>query len=373
MILAVAILLAQPVQVEGPVMMDLRYLARHQRKNGAWGGRPPGCTCPVDLRSPAELPDVATRDRVAALIRGMDDDDFGRRREAQRNVVVVGAAAVGQLRDAAREETLEVRWRAAEALREIECRTTGDDVEVTAMVLTAFLGAGYTNLSREVYDDREFGAVVKFGLKYLFDRQAPDGSFEGGSAAAEAWAALALSQAYGMTGNELFRDHAQRAIDFIVQHRAEDARGLFYQVMALKSAELSQLTMPRDALRNATAALAVKRADEPFSIFNRAALQIAQIYSYKSPRLLDLSGIPGLHPSLMEMETIYVVDLALFQADGPRGPLWKAWKLQASRRVLELQKTSYGRCDWGAWEAGGTQERMRTSALATLSREHSYR
>jgi hypothetical protein len=361
---AALVVLATAQQDETLVMAGLRYLARHQGKNGAWGRRLPGCTCPTGIPTRAAEPDAAARDRIAGLIRALDDDDYDLRLEAQKKVAAEGAAAAAPLLEASRKGNPEVRLRALAALAEVECRESADDLETTAMALIAFLGSGFIPLSKDVHDGRNFGEVVKGGLRWLIDRQRPEGSF-GGSAAADAWAALALSEAYGITGSNLYRDPAQIAIDCIASHRAADARGLFYQIMALKSGEVSSLGLPRDALVRVTKALAVKRAEEPFSIFTRAAFQIAQIFAHKSRQLLDLTGLPGMHPSLMDLETFYVVDLAIFQADGPHGDHWKDWA-RARPWLVEIQQTRKERCDYGSWEAAGIRERLRVSALGTM-------
>jgi hypothetical protein len=302
----------------------------------------------------------------------MDDDDFDRREKAMKSLGAAGAGAVPLLEEAAQRAGPEVRWRAAVALRDVECRATVDDLELTAMATLTFLGAGYSPLSRDIYEGYHFGTVVTAGLKWLLDRQKTDGSFGGGGAAADAWAALALSEAFGMTARDVYREPAQRAVDFLVNHPAADSRALFYQIMALKSGELSDLRFPREALATTTKALVMKRAEEPFSIFTRAAVQIAQIFTYKRKQWLDLTGIPGMHPSLMDMETLYVVDLALFQADGPGGDHWKGWRRPSDDWMRASQEIRVGRCDQGTWEASGTSARLKATALGTMSQQHYY-
>jgi hypothetical protein len=310
---------------------------------------------------------------VGDLIAALDDDDFQQREQALQALVAVGTAAILRLRVSADSGPPEVRWRAMAALKAIDAAGTSEDLETTAMALLAFLGAGYSHLSRDVYDGIAFGRVVKEGMEWLTDRQAEDGSFPGAGITAHAWAALALSEAYGLTAAKYLREPAQKAIDWIVSHMAMDARGLFYQGMALKSGELSELTYPRGIAERTAVALAAKRADEPASIFIRAATQVLQIFTYKNKRLLDLSGLPGVDPARMEMETIYVVGMALFQADGPGGPHWKSYAAQDKDRFLAAQNRVPGTCDRGTWPAVGTRDRIKTCALAALSREIYYR
>jgi len=86
-------------------------------------------------------------------------------------------------------------------------------VGVTGLALQAFLAAGYTNRGRH-----PFAKTVSRGLRYLKNVQDPDGCF--GPRDHEkyiynhAMAALAMVEAYGMTGSPIFKGSAQRALDF---------------------------------------------------------------------------------------------------------------------------------------------------------------
>jgi hypothetical protein len=374
MILAAALaLLAASQEKESLVPLGLRYLARHQAADGSWGQRGTSCDCPSESPRPDPPVDAASRARIEALIRELDDDDFRRREEALKGVIAVGEPAVPLLRECASKGPPEAQWRSKTALRRIAAGGTSADVEITAMALVAFLGAGFSHLSKDVYDDLHFGTAVKEGLQWLLARQGADGSFEGATLAGQAWAALALAEAYGMTASNPLKEPAQRAIDYIVSHPARDARGVFYQGMAIKSAELAELTYPREVHPRSAVAIAACRADEPASIFARAATQILQIFAYRNKRFLDLTGLPGIDPSRMEIETVYVAGLALFQADGPRGPAWTAFLERQKEFLVPGQNHVHGMCDRGAWEAVGIRERLRTCALATLSCEVYYR
>ena len=372
MILAAALALLSVQNGEDGVGLGLRYLARHQASDGSWGARQAACRCPPEPLLPAPA-DPAVRDRVDALIRDLDDDDYQRREQAQQQILAIGAPAVPMLQEAVARGSVEVQWRAKAALRRIGIAGTSEDIESTAMALVAFLGAGYSHLSKDVRDELCFGVVVKEGFRWLIAREKEDGSFETTTVAGQAWAALALSEAFGMTASAIYRLPAQKAIDYLVAHPAADPRGLFYQGMALKSAELSELTFPRQAMERVTRALADKRADEPASVFARAATQVLEIFTWRDKRRLDLSGIPGVDPSRMEIETVYVVGLSLFQADGPHGPRWKAFNGEEKQRILAAQDHVHGKCGRGSWAAVGTRERLKTAALGTLSREIYYR
>jgi hypothetical protein len=84
------------------------------------------------------------------------------------------------------------------------------DTAATSMGLLPFLAAGQTHLTGE------YQKTVLAGLRWLVKEQRPDGDLRGGSTMyAHGLATIALCEAYGMTGDRVFGDAAQRAIHFI--------------------------------------------------------------------------------------------------------------------------------------------------------------
>lgn len=132
----------------------------------------------------------------------------------------------------------------------------------TALALLAFQGAGY---SHEQY---KYQANCKKALDWLRSVQKKNGdlyqtqddaSDKNGWLYSHAIATLALCEAYGMTRDEALRDPAQRAVDFLVYSQDPLAGGWRYTprvgsdtsvtgwgMMALKSAELSGLNVPKE-------------------------------------------------------------------------------------------------------------------------------
>lgn len=131
------------------------------------------------------------------------------------------------------------------------------DAASTGLALLAFLGAGYDH-----YDDK-YQAVVQNGLDYLIRVQQPSGeifpdSSRAGSAVTRFYghgiAALALSEALGMTGDENLRRPAQQALDYLAETQHPQRGGWRYmpgvnsdlsvtgwQLMALRSGQLAGL------------------------------------------------------------------------------------------------------------------------------------
>jgi hypothetical protein len=175
--------------------------------------------------------------------------------------------------------------------------TDHHDVGLTGLALLAFLGAGYNFDSRQVLVDtvrerkHKVGEVVKQGLNWLRERQRDDGSFdEHQFMYDQALAALALSEAYGLSQNRTFKEPAQAAINWLLKAQKPNpsGQGLWgwryrsrqdiernsgetktedfnaelvdadtsvttWVVMALKSADLSGLVVPHDSYEGARA------------------------------------------------------------------------------------------------------------------------
>ncbi len=137
--------------------------------------------------------------------------------------------------------------------------TTGS----TALALLCFYGAGYTHKNESEYKE-----VVNKGLYYLGSRMlvTPDGGdLQEGSMYSQGLAAIALCEAYAMSGDENLKPFAQSAIDFIVYSQDKTGGGWRYfpgqpgdtssfgwQLMALKSAKLAGLKVPPNVIYMST-------------------------------------------------------------------------------------------------------------------------
>jgi hypothetical protein len=142
--------------------------------------------------------------------------------------------------------------------------TADYDTGNTALALLAFLGAGHTHRTGKFKDS------VKRALKALKKRQLPDGCY-GPRTGDGHWiynhliATMAVAEAYGMAGRSpLLREMAQRGVDFTVRCQNpglgwrygirpgdNDSSCTGWAVLALKSARLSGLSVPREAFAGA--------------------------------------------------------------------------------------------------------------------------
>jgi hypothetical protein len=332
---------------EGAVLAGLRWLARHQAEDGHWGAR-------------------SFQEQCGKIIEG-------------------------------------------------KCAGNGhedNDVGVTGLALLAFLGAGYTHLSRDVYDGICFGTVVKKGNQWLIQNQDAEGCVgprQGHYMYCHAIAALALSEAFGLTGTELLRDNAQRSINFVVSaqnpykawrysHRCRDndTSVTGWCVMALKSAEISGLQTSGSAFQWAKTWIdSVTTSDGQTGYTNKpgkenrqndamtAVGMMCRIFIDKKkedPRLKG--GAEHVTKSLPDWKhsnfyAWYYISLALFQYDGPDGPYWKKWNERMKETLVTHQRKKSDGCMNGSWDAigpwGGHGGRVYSTAINTLTLEVYYR
>jgi hypothetical protein len=306
------------------------------------------------------------------------------------------------------------------------------DTGVTATSLLAFLGAGYSQLSKDEYPDPanpgrvlKFGEVVKKGLQWLLSHQDPEGCVgERGMKYMynHTVAALCLSEAYGMTASQPLKEPAQKAIDFTVaaqnpgkawRYSAKcgdnDTSVSGWAVMALKSAELSELSFPKTAYEGAlnwlneateqngyyqvgynarsTGKVYVPGKNEQFDhhASMSAVAVMSRIFMQKrksEPALgavnLLVSDLPEWKTNKIDFYYWYYTSLALFQFDGPDGPMWKKWNEPMKNALVPNQKTGKDGCKNGSWDPdqerwGAEGGRVYAVSINALTLEVYYR
>ncbi|MBI1850659.1 MAG: hypothetical protein HYR85_09985 [Planctomycetes bacterium] len=340
---------------------------------------------------------------------------------------------------------------------ELSSRT---DEGVTALAILAFLGAGFSNQSKLVIVDtvrgkpHVAGEVVSNGLRWLTKRQKPDGSFtaEGPFLYNEALATMALAEAYGLTGNRMLHDSAQKAVDFLVAAQKPSPKGdgrwgwrylprqaieagrtettdaaryakdlhdadtsvTGWVVMALKSAELCGLTVPRESFDGALAFTRFATAGDglvgyldadgaggtvsgthdefDYHFTTMSALGVCirafvehdpedPFFDLAAKQLVkDLPTVSGNKQSI-DYYYWYYGTLALNQLDGPDSPrrsgkYWDRWNRALQSSLLALQEGEKN-CGRGAWLVGdrwsATGGPVYATAINVLTLEVYYR
>ena len=307
------------------------------------------------------------------------------------------------------------------------------DAGLTGTSLLAFLGAGYTHLSRETYEDPythqkiSFGTCVKKGIKYLQSIQDEEGCFgprQGEFMYNHAIASLAMAEAYGLTNAAAYRPIAQKGLDFLslaqnpyrawrytVKPGDNDTSVTGWCVMAMKSAGISGLQYAHTGYDGAIAWLdsvtdedgligyngkgkidvVVKGKNELWGPHNSmtAVGLLCRIFidKEKSPKLEKhaqqiVKDLPKWEEPAnnkpIDFYYWYYGTLALFQYDGPDGKYWKMWNESMKNALCQHQKIRKDGCEDGSWDptldrwgfAGG---RVYATAINVLTLEVYYR
>jgi hypothetical protein len=367
---------------------------------------------------------------------GGNSGRYGARFGGRENLVARGGgggtedAVRAALRWLARHQSADGSWGAAtytNACARDGCSGSGArdyDVGVTALSLLAFLGAGYSHLSRDEIRDPQlpgrtvkFGQVVRDGVKWLIAQQGPDGCIgppRGHYMYNHAIGALALSEAYGMTNAGPLAGPAQKAIDYLVlvqnygkgwRYTAgcgdNDTSVTGWAAMALKSADLSGLKFREEAYDGIRAWLdevtdsgygragytrrpsanARERWLSPTSIAIMSRIFIDK--NRADPRLWNgcdqlLMVKPVWEEGRIDFYYWYYASLALFQFDGPDGVKWRAWNENMKAALVKNQLAAPAGCRSGSWDpldlwsrAGGG--RVYATAINALTLEVYYR
>jgi hypothetical protein len=274
------------------------------------------------------------------------------------------------------------------------------DTGMTGLALLAFLASGHTH--REgVYREN-----VRNGLQYLLVMQKGDGDLGGqGTAYARmychAMAACALSEAYGMTGDQRLQEPVRRAIGYTLAAQASsggwryrpgtpgDTSQCGWQLMALKSAELAGIPIPaqsRDgAIRYLRSACSGKHGG---LAAYRPREQMSRPMTAEALVCWQFLGMPREHPAGQEagnylLEELpgqgeanvyywYYATLGMYQLQGPH---WQQWN-DALRSTLVTSQRTTGPAA-GSWDPdelwGSYGGRVYATALSTLCLEVYYR
>lgn len=375
-------------------------------------------------------------------IGGGSGGKFGGRFGGNKNLTRGGGssktqdAVINALRWLARHQGPDGSWDSdgfSKMCKDGNCPGNGypeNDIGVTGLSLLAFLGCGFTHLSKDKYDGICFGDVVKKGLKWLIDRQDKDGCFgpqAGKFMYNHSIGALALAEAYGMTESQLFKEPSQRGIDFLskaqnsykawryqVQPGDNDTSVTGWAVMALKSAKMAGLVSPQTGFDGAlgwikevtdesyysvgytakgTGKVYVKDMNENWA-GHEALTAVAMMcrifitYDKTDPALeggakLIVKDLPVWDTSKQTEKPIdyyywYYASLALFQYDGPEGKYWKGWNDAMKNALVPSQKQKADGCQFGSWDSdvdrwGFEGGRVYATAINALTLEIYYR
>ncbi len=189
----------------------------------------------------------------------------------------------------------------------------------TALALLAFMGAGYSHLSKDTHRGIEVGPAIRRGLEWL-QRNMPADTFN------MTLAALALSEAYGLTGSQRWKDGAMDAVRHVAQ--AQDGAGGWGDTetstwggWVLASARLSDIPGYEPYEARAAAYFADVAPWDP-AVLGAWALADRK----KTPDKVEAAErLAASAPAWGDFSRLYRAANGLFQADGPDGPRWREW------------------------------------------------
>lgn len=264
------------------------------------------------------------------------------------------------------------------------------DTAGTGLALLAFLGAGYTHLHEQDDSHRHFRQAVERGVAYLVQNQKPDGDlFVGGSKYCWLYshgiASIALCEAYGMTRDPQLQQPAQKCLDFIAAAQSPTEGGWRYtprlgtdtsvsgwQIMALKSGELSGLKVPPqcysrvsiwlDSAQGSNPALYVYRPQAeqahqrtPSIVMTAEALLMRQYLGWKQDEKRMVAGADYIRANLPQFGTAarpernaYYWYYATQFMNQMQGVYWNDWNNRL-RDLLTTSQTQSGALA-GSWD-----------------------
>ncbi len=248
--------------------------------------------------------------------------------------------------------------------------TMQGDTASTGLVLLAFLGAGYT------HTDGKYQEVLQKALKWLVSRQQADGRLYSAAGDRNAFtrfyghglASIALCEAYGMTRDPVLREAGEKAVAFIArsQHpqyggwryepqRESDTSVTGWQLMALKSAEMAGLDVPRPVLEKVAHWLDLAQAEggARYMYNPHAGETPSQLHGRLPNRAMTAEGLlmriylgwDHQHPPLVQGSTFLRGQLPDFGT--PQNRLRDAYYWYYATQVMFQMQGDYWR-DWNA-------------------------
>ncbi len=269
------------------------------------------------------------------------------------------------------------------------------DVAVTALATLAFLGAGY--LDRGAPADNPYAENVARAMRFLLTSQKEDGSFVEASLEGDAFAAVAVSEAFALTRNPRYRLPAERAVGFLLKQQTQgaawksasgrDASLTAWCVSALASARAAGIDIPEAALADALTWVesvtdkATGRVGEAGKTEGATAPAIL-IRTRCGQGPLAVEAIPkgaalcaarppvwNVEDGTIDMDAWWWGTLALSEAGGDP---WTAWSARLKTAIVDRQQSIGSRA--GSWDPLGVEGgRIHATALMTMNLEIYYR
>lgn len=274
-----------------------------------------------------------------------------------------------------------------------------NDTAGTAFGLLPFLGAGKTHKASK---ENPFDKPIERALAFLLRQQDAKTGNLGGGMYAHALAAIALSEAYGLTQDPALRRPAQMALNYLVaaQHaeggwryspgQAGDTSVTGWCVMALKSGKMGGLDVPEITFRKAVRYLDSCRnpQNEGYGYVGTGAtptmsavgLLCRQYLQSWGPQTLKM--IKGIEAHVKKLppgrtQNMYYYYYATQVMHHYGGDDWKTWNTAMRDTLVKHQQKSNNPYIDGSWAPAGGHAaaggRLMETSLSLLTLEVYYR
>ena len=266
--------------------------------------------------------------------------------------------------------------------RQLESRN--HDTGATGLALLAFMGAGHTHKNIK----SKYRKNVAMGILWLLSRESDKGEFSMTTFYEQGIATMAICEAYGMTKDPRLKKPAQQAASFVASQMGKDGGYGYdgpgddihvtsFQVMALKSAILAGLNVPKDAiirLLDYYERALNKDGTTGYSCGDRGSKNSARtaiglfVRMFMKVKTTDRSAVQianvldKVGPQINDLYQVYDGTYAMFQMGGG---YWKRWNERFRDQVIKKQN------DNGSWRGHGG--RVVATSFYIMSLEVYYR
>ncbi len=273
--------------------------------------------------------------------------------------------------------------------------THGSTTAATGLALMSFFGAGYTSKTGP------YQTEINRGLDYLISRVRETkygGNLTEGTMYAQGIATIALCEAYSMTRDQKLKKPATLAVQYIVNAQAKNGGWRYtpgqagditvttWQIMALKSAEMAGIQVPRKTWREAKKFLdSVQNQSGYFGYIsaedqNRSCTAIgmlARMYTgwHREHEMFN-PGHDILHkkgPMKTDAYFNYYATQVMFHFNDPK--TWPAWNKKMRDYLVKTQsKTGHQAGSWYFKDKhGDSGGRLYNTCMSIMTLEVYYR
>lgn len=296
-----------------------------------------------------------------------------------------------------------------------QCQGTGcppqlaieSDTAATGLALLPLLGAGHIHTAKSRYQ-----GAVRRGLDWLLSHQQPSGElFIGGGEMTRMYShaigAMAVCEAYGLSGDAALRPAAQAALKFIVaSQNAQDGGWRYFpeqpgdtsvfgwQMFAIRSARLSGLKVPKNVAKGCKTYLDLAAVDDRKTMYSyRPGRDVSPVMTAEALLSRQYLGWPRDFPPLVkgagqvakdlmnsQDRNIYYWYYATQLLHNMQNADWKRWNVRVREGLILMQVSGTG-CDRGSWDPAQPQPdrwglsagRLFLTSLSLLTLEVYYR